>query len=464
METIARQGVVARLGSKAYGLGFVVLVGALLVLSVAAYLQVFTPVVRITLDTDRIGSQLQEHSDVKIRGLIVGEVRSIDVTASGARLGLALKPEYVSQIPQTVSARLLPKTLFGERFVDLVPDTGVVAGVGGVRAIRAGDVIPQDRTSVAIELEQVFDTLLPLLRTVDPAKLSTTLNALATTLDGRGKQLGNTLVVLDTYLKGLNPSLPTLQTDISGLADLASTYSQAAPDLVSALTALLTTNRTIVEKQDELAGFLAGTAGFANTATAFLSANEQRIIQVGKIGRPTLAVLSKYAPTYPCMAEGLADWIPRVNEVFSGGSFHITMELVPPRPAYVPGEEPAWGENRPATCDILPDPRTDQSHTLPGKKFDDGTKNIFDYPADPDTSGYSAIPSSLRAPGAGTVDPDAGLAGTQGEQQVVAGLLAAPEAGSDAVTGGAATDAQVAPSAIQTLLYGPMMRGSVVSQ
>ncbi|MGO4342548.1 MlaD family protein, partial [Pedococcus sp. 2YAF34] len=140
------RGAISHLGNKAYGVGFLVIVALLLGLSVAAFQKRFTPVVEVTLLTDRIGSQLQEASDVKLRGLVVGEVRSIEVTARGARLGLALKPEMVGMVPAGVSARLLPKTLFGERFVDLVtPPAGAAGAAGAGRAIRAGDVIGQDR-------------------------------------------------------------------------------------------------------------------------------------------------------------------------------------------------------------------------------------------------------------------------------------------------------------------------------
>ncbi|MGO4342701.1 MlaD family protein, partial [Pedococcus sp. 2YAF34] len=134
------------MGDRTYGVVFLLVVGVLCSLSVAAYGHAFTRVVRVTLETDRIGSQLRTGSDVKIRGVIVGEVRSIEVTARGARLGLALKPEMVGVVPAGVSARLLPKTLFGERFVDLVtPPAGAAGAAGAGRAIRAGDVIGQDR-------------------------------------------------------------------------------------------------------------------------------------------------------------------------------------------------------------------------------------------------------------------------------------------------------------------------------
>ncbi|HEV7148222.1 MAG TPA: hypothetical protein VGN48_14620, partial [Pedococcus sp.] len=83
------RGPLARLSDRAYGLAFLLVVGLLMAYAVASYEKVFVPVVHVTLLTDRIGSQMQVSSDVKIRGLIVGEVRSIESTASGARLDLA---------------------------------------------------------------------------------------------------------------------------------------------------------------------------------------------------------------------------------------------------------------------------------------------------------------------------------------------------------------------------------------
>ena len=435
------RGFISRLGDRAYGVAFLVVVASLIGLSVASFQKVFTDVVMVSLETDRIGSQLQESSDVKLRGLIVGEVRRIETTGDGARLALALKPEMVSQIPADVSARLLPKTLFGERYVDLVAPP---AGTPG-RAIRAGDVIGQDRTSVAIELERVFEDLLPLLRAVQPEKLAATLNALATTLDGRGTRLGQNLVLVDRYFKELNPHMPALQADISGLADLASTYAVAAPELVRAARALVTTNTTIVQKQDSLKGFFAGTAGFANTTARFLERNGDRVIQAGRVGRPSLALFAKYSPQYPCMATALTNWVPHIDGAWKNEQFHITLEVTPQRPGYKPGEEPAWGEKRGPNCYGLPDRHGSQANPRPGITFDDGTDGASGNGAG------SALPSAFTTEKAvGIAEADSGLAGTEEEQKVVAALLS--------------RDGSAHPSAITTLLAGPMLRGTVVSQ
>lgn len=441
----AGNGVLARLGKRAYGIAFLLVVALGVSLSIAAFTKVFTKVVSVELRTDRIGSQMQEASDVKIRGVIVGEVRSITSTADGATLGLALDPEKVDLIPAQVSARLLPKTLFGERFVDLVPP----AGDRG-RAIREGDVIPQDRTEVAIELERVFEDLLPLLRTVKPEKLAATLNALATALDGRGARIGQNIVLVDSYFEELNPQMPLIQADISGLADLASTYATAAPDLLRAANALRTTNATIVEKQDQLSAFLAGTAGFANTTADFLERNDERIIQLGRVQRPTLAVLAKHAPVYPCLSRGMVTWLPRIRDVFANERFHITMELPEQRSGYRPGQEPAWRDDRGPNCRGLPDPGGSQANPRGGLTLDDGTGGAASTSRTSGSAG-SSLPSALLAPEALAVTGvDSGLAGTRDEQQVVAMALATRDGGE--------------PSSLTTLLAGPLLRGAVVDQ
>jgi len=440
-------GVLSRVSNHSFGVAFLLTLALLVGLSVATFQKKFTSVVMVTLKAQRIGNQLQKESDVKIRGLIVGEVRSITSTGDGASIELALQPDQVANIPVNVSARILPKTLFGERYVDLVIPVDPSA-----RVIASGATIGQDRTKVAIELEQVFDNLLPLLRTVKPEKLAATLNALATALDGRGTQLGDNLVRADRYLAAINPKMATIQGDISALADVTKTYADAAPDLLRTLKALTTTSATITEKQDALAGFLVGTAGFANTATAFLSSNGDRIIGVGRVQRPTLALAARYAPEYPCFAAGLADWVPRATQMFSDNYFHITLEAIKPRAPYRPGDEPAWGEHRGPSCRGLPSPVYNQANPKPGWKLADGTRDSGEQSSGAFSSGASALPSYFSSPtAAGIPSADSGLAGTTGEQQVVARLFAQ-------------NDADARPSAITTLLAGPMLRGMTVNQ
>ncbi|HEX6921864.1 MAG TPA: MlaD family protein, partial [Actinomycetes bacterium] len=127
---------------RVYGVVFLLVCALLLSLSVASYEKAFADVVHVTLKTDRIGNQLEKRADVKLRGVLVGEVRGVHSDGTGATMDLALDAGTVGLIPANVSARLLPKTLFGEKFVDLVvPERASAARLG------EGDVIPQDRSA-----------------------------------------------------------------------------------------------------------------------------------------------------------------------------------------------------------------------------------------------------------------------------------------------------------------------------
>ncbi|MGW0759091.1 MCE family protein [Streptomyces sp. NPDC002814] len=395
---------------RLYGVVFIAVLALLLSLSVAVYRQAFTPVVRITLEADSLGNQLDRRADVKLRGLLVGEVRAVRADGTKATLDIALKPEHVSYIPADVHARLLPKTLFGEKYVDLVVPAGSSA-----RSIRAGDVITQDRTRVGIELQQLLNDLLPLLRTVKPGELNATLSAFATALEGRGDRIGANLTRVEAYLRKLNPHLPSLKEDIARFADVAEVYGDAAPDLMRILRNTVTTSRTLVEKKDQLAAALASTTTAAGTADGFLDRTGDRLITLGRVSRPTLDLFARYSPEYPCLLDGLVRQEEASEEAFRGGRMRITLEVVRQRPAYEPGEEPRYGERSGPDCRGLPHPRVPAPHT----KLDDGTSEV---------------------------------SGTRAEQRAV-GSLVAPVLGVPAD--------EVPP--VATLLFGPMARGTAVS-
>ncbi|MBB4711566.1 virulence factor Mce-like protein [Streptomyces luteogriseus] len=408
---------------RLYGIAFLTVLALLLSLAVAVYQQAFTPVVRVTLEAGSLGNQLDPRADVKLRGLLVGEVRSVRADGEKATLDLALKPEHVASIPSDVHARLLPKTLFGEKYVDLVAPRGSTAA----RPIRAGDVITQDRTKVGMEVQQLMNDLLPLLRTVEPGELNATLSAFATALEGRGDRIGDNLTRVEDYVRRLNPHLPSLKEDIARFADVAEVYGDAAPDLMRILRNTVTTSRTLVEKEDRLAAALRTTATMAGTTEDFLAENGDRLITLGRVSRPTLALFARYSPEYPCLLDGLVRQEEASEEAFRGGRMRITLEVVRAQRAYEPGEEPRYGERSGPNCRGLPGP------PVPGPKpqLNDGT---------------SADGSDGALPGGTHVSA------TEAEQRAV-GSLVAPVLGVPAD--------EVPP--VTTLLFGPLARGTAVS-
>lgn len=319
------------LRKRVLGLAFLAVVVTLLGLSVAFYNKAFTPTVKVRLDAGNIGHQLVVPADVKMRGIIVGEVRQVHSNGQNASLDLALQPAEAKKIPSNVVARILPKTLFGEKFVDLViPDAPASTHFGehGV-----SDVIGLDRSSTAIEAEKVFNDLVPLLQTLQPVELNLTLSNLAQALRGRGNRLGDNLARTDAYFAAFNPDLPNFEFDLAGLADLATNLDAATPDLLASARQFAVNARTLVAKADVYGQFLRATRGFADTTTGFLNANGQNLVQLAAISRPQLQLLSEYSPEYPCLLEGLTAIEPVLGRTFlpragQKPQLHIDLQVI----------------------------------------------------------------------------------------------------------------------------------------
>src|ERR1700712_2348853 len=326
----------AAIGSKRklQGVAFLLMIAMLFYLVVALYNKKFVSTIPVSLRTDRIGNQLSLNADVKFRGVNVGDVRSLSTTGQVATLKLAMKPDQIRLIPADVQARILPKTLFGQKYVELVSSSEGQ----GVRTLQKGDVIPQDRSTTAIEIEQLYDNLLPFITTVRPDELNNTLTAMATALEGRGDKLGDNLVRLDDYLRQINQHLPSIQDDVSELADYSQILNQAAPDLLRFLDNSVVTSQTLVQKQDTLFSLLTGTADAATTGSAVLSENRNRLIQAPQIGEDITRTVARRADNLSLIVNGLAGLPPRLHEVFGGGSnknwLHISLSILGQKGAY----------------------------------------------------------------------------------------------------------------------------------
>jgi phospholipid/cholesterol/gamma-HCH transport system substrate-binding protein len=443
-ESASRRILVRRLWHQLLGLVFLAVCALFFATTIAVYHKDFTPVAVVRLDTDQTGNQLGKGSDVKIRGVVVGEVSSVASKGDHASLELALNPGSLDQIPSNVTARLLPKTLFGERYVALqIPATP------SPRHLAAGDVIPQDRSSAAIEVEKVLDDVMPLLQSVQPQKLSATLSAVSTALDGRGEQLGQTLVQVSDYLAGLDPSLPDIKADISAFADVTDTYAQAAPDFLQALSDLTTTSRTLVDKQQQLAQLYSSVSASSGDLASFLRVNQNNIIRLTTTSQSTLDLLAEYAPEYPCLLQQLADSVPRAYQAFGYGTDemnHVTIRFVADRGKYLPGvDTPQYLDKRGPRCypQVVPPGRWPQ------------------YPPDgpvADGSTHPPVPpgENTPLPGDGTIG--GGSASTAGSvanspaEGALIGVLASPALHTtpEAVPGWA------------SLLVGPLYRGAEV--
>ncbi len=333
----------------------------------AVFTQKFLSFDHVTLDTDTIGLQLPARADVKVRGVIVGEVLSAKSGPDGAVLTLGIKPNQIGTIPDNVTASILPKTLFGEKYVELdIPATA------SSTPLHAGDRITQ--TKLPIEVERVLDDIYPLLRAVQPAELNYTLNALADSLEGRGAALGQSIETLNSYLTKINPQVPAFMKDIRLLSQVSGTYASVAPQIADTLRNFTTTGNTLLSRQAKLHAFLTDFSSFSDTAKSFLDANGSNIVQLGQLSAPQTQLLNRYSSEFPCLLNGLVSQAPMLASTFRGFVFHIDLITLPRQPrGYGPQDHQVYGADNGPNCAGLPHPKIPFGNA---PNFNDGVNNL----------------------------------------------------------------------------------------
>ncbi|MCF8570111.1 MCE family protein [Gordonia sp. HY002] len=333
------------------GLLFFVVVIGLLATSILKFRGAFDDYTTVTLQTSDIGSALGVNSDVKARGVLVGTVREVDVQSGGkATLELGLDPSKAKDLPIGTTGRVLPKTLFGERFVSLtVP-------ADGKGELSDGDVIKTDPRGSSKEVEDLFDALLPVLEAIPPQDLNVTLTSISQAIGGKGKELGDTFDRLNTIFTRVNANMDDLQGTLRGLATFSDTYSEALPDVIDALDSIRVTGNTIVERQSDLSSLISTLGVAATDTTKFLKTNRRDLLDLTIESEPFLRKIAKQSPTFGCMFHNFSTLLPEAAKIVGKGTenpgVHVNLQFVNPRGRYLPNQdEPRlFWEDPPARC------------------------------------------------------------------------------------------------------------------
>ncbi|MFL6155715.1 MAG: MCE family protein [Marmoricola sp.] len=297
------------------------------------------------------GGSLGKGADVKVRGVIVGKVAGIDRGPSGGvRVRINIPGDDLDMVPSNVVARILPATVFGTSFVDLTTH-GPVSGSG----LRAGSVIPADKTQGTLELQQALDDIDTLVKAVGPAELASAIGSAAQALDGRGIKIGRTIDLANSYLAKLNPKMPLARADLRKLVDNLRLAQDVAPDLLKATNDALVTARTIVSQKAALTTLISGGAALTSQADTFLKANQASLIRFIDNSAVLLDVV------YANRHAGITDAIltnqtlnAKLGSVISHGfinsSTTLTLDVLP---YYTSADCPRFGAARGDNCSGL---------------------------------------------------------------------------------------------------------------
>ena len=221
------------------------------------------------------GGALRKGSDVKMGGVLVGKVSSVERDVSGGVLiDMEMSEEDLEHVPANVVARVLPATVFGTTFVDLV-----VHGKPSEDSLEAGADVKADRTQGTLEFQQALDDIDRLVKALGPGELASAIGSASQALEGRGDQLAATVRTLNSYLGRLNPRMPAVRQDLEALATTVGVIDEVAPDLLDATEDALVFTNSLIHQEAALTSLIAGGTELTRTSTEFLSRNEQRLVR-----------------------------------------------------------------------------------------------------------------------------------------------------------------------------------------
>ncbi len=197
-------------------------------------------------------------SDVRVLGVKVGTIDSI--LPMGSTVKVVMHVDDGVDVPADAKAAVIAPSLVSGRYIQLVP-----AYTGGPK-MADGAVIPQSRTAVPVELDQVYASLDTLSRALGPqganrtGALSDLINVGAANLAGNGQLLNTTIGDLSRAVGTLSDNRQDLFGTVDNLQRFVSTLA-ASDAQVRALNSQLT----------DVAGFLAAERTNLSSALAQLS-------------------------------------------------------------------------------------------------------------------------------------------------------------------------------------------------
>jgi len=215
-------------------------------------------------------------SDVRILGVRIGEVTA--VVPEGRSVRVDLSYDAGQDIPADARAIIVPPSVVSDRYVQLTP-----AYTGGP-VLADGADLSTDRTSVPLEIDDVYRSLDELNRALGPsgANANGALADLVATaranLEGNGDQLHQTLGGLSQALSTLADSRQDLFGTLSNLADLTGALARSDQQVREFNLSLADVGQQLAAERDDLAAAVRTLATALGDIRTFLHDNRDALV------------------------------------------------------------------------------------------------------------------------------------------------------------------------------------------
>ena len=252
---------------------------------------------------------------MKLRGVLVGRIENIQRLDDGScRVSGLLEDATIEQIPANVGAQIRAKTIFGEKWVELLfpsePEDARIA---------EGDTIPQERTIDPLEVETILNTALPLLEAIDPEHLAGALEALASGFVGHEDAAITGIEEGIEALRPFNENEAQFKEGIDQLAGTGKTLDQVDRDLLAALENLDELNAFTTDNDELIAENLTKAPRLLHELSLLFETRFLDFAQIVNQGATVVSVIAARSGDLDRLLETLprfnSNWIRNLNHV-----------------------------------------------------------------------------------------------------------------------------------------------------
>jgi phospholipid/cholesterol/gamma-HCH transport system substrate-binding protein len=270
----------------------------------------------VTVDLPR-GGGLYSDGFVTYRGVDVGRISSMSLSASGAVATLAIDPGTV--IPADAVAQVHELSVAGEQYLDLVPSSGRGPD------LHAGSLIPRDHTVVPVSVFQLLSDAGELIGTIKSSEVKTITDALGSGFANTGQALRNITVSARHLIASLQAAESATVTLINSGGSVLSTAQASSADIISFSQSLATITGQLAASNNDIVAVLDSGVPTEQAVQQFVQSDGATLIQLIKEldGLSDVAVAQQ--PAIVSLLQQLPGFVNKIADTASGGSVAVNI-------------------------------------------------------------------------------------------------------------------------------------------
>lgn len=289
-----------------------------LVLVVAAVLLVVAPGARSTSAVAyfRSTNGIYAGDEVRVLGVPVGKVKNI--TAEKDRVRVEFEFDGDVKVPADAKAVIVAPSLVSSRYLQLAPR------YDGGPQLRDGAVIPQARTAVPVEWDEIKSQLNDLAVALGPkgankdGALSSLVRSASGALDGEGKTINQTIADLSRATRTLQDGSGDAFATVNNLQVFTSALAESDQQIALFSKRLDAVSGLLVDNKDSLRSGIANLAVAVQKVEKFVKANRADLKKtIAGLGDVTAVVAKQQealGQTLQVAPNALANLIEAVHE------------------------------------------------------------------------------------------------------------------------------------------------------